>query len=413
MTTTLITTAGKQAIAEAIANKTTLKISRIAVGDGAGATYTPTVSQTALKGQKWSGELNRKVVNPENQKQIIFEGLIASGIGGFFIREVGLFDDNNVLIAISDFPESFKATADQYELYIRMILEVSNTNVTNIIVNNDLVYATKEFVEKFVNSSGIAEELAAHQRDIEKKVDKVTGKGLSTNDYTTTEKNKLAGIATAANNYVHPSSHPASMITEDATHRFVSDTEKNTWNNKETTTGAQAKVDALAGTGNTKTVKQIDEAFTKHQAEIKDYVNTRGFLSGSDLSSGYTIGDWKIGTSNLNSASGNIKMGNSTGNIVCNNLTQTSKRELKKNIKSWDGDGYGIVKSVPVRQFQYIDELDEEFPHVGFILDEVSPWMADIEGNGVSVNQTVNILFDALQTAIAKIERLEGVINNG
>ncbi|MFG3611004.1 tail fiber domain-containing protein [Rummeliibacillus stabekisii] len=146
------------------------------------------------------------------------------------------------------------------------------------------------------------------------------------------------------------------------------------------------------------------------EAATKDYVNTRGFLSGSALSSGYTIGSWIIGSSNLNSASGNIKMGNDTGNIVCNNLTQTSQRELKKNIKPWTGDGYGIVKSVPVRQFQYTDELDEEFPHVGFILDEVSPWMADIEGYGVSVNQTVNIVWNALQTAIEKIERLEGMV---
>ncbi|WP_097026187.1 hypothetical protein [Clostridium peptidivorans] len=58
------------------------------------------------------------------------------------------------------------------------------------------------------------------------KVDKVTGKGLSTNDYTTTEKNKLAGIVAGANNYVHPSTHPATIIVQDASHRFVSDTDK-------------------------------------------------------------------------------------------------------------------------------------------------------------------------------------------
>lgn len=48
-------------------------------------------------------------------------------------------------------------------------------------------------------------------------------------------KKKLDGIANGANNYVHPSSHPASMIAQDATHRFVSDTEKNTWNGKAST----------------------------------------------------------------------------------------------------------------------------------------------------------------------------------
>ena len=64
------------------------------------------------------------------------------------------------------------------------------------------------------------------------KVEKVAGKGLSTNDYTTAEKNKLSGIADGANNYTHPDTHPASIIEEDASHRFVTDAEKTTWNNK-------------------------------------------------------------------------------------------------------------------------------------------------------------------------------------
>lgn len=66
--------------------------------------------------------------------------------------------------------------------------------------------------------------------ELSKKVDKVDGKQLSTEDYTTTEKNKLAGIQDNANNYVHPATHPASMITEDETHRFTTDTEKSDWN---------------------------------------------------------------------------------------------------------------------------------------------------------------------------------------
>lgn len=64
------------------------------------------------------------------------------------------------------------------------------------------------------------------------KVDKVAGKGLSTNDYTTAEKSKLSGIEAEANKYEHPVNHPATIITEDATHRFATDTEKSTWNDK-------------------------------------------------------------------------------------------------------------------------------------------------------------------------------------
>jgi len=80
--------------------------------------------------------------------------------------------------------------------------------------------------------------------ELGKKVDKVTGKGLSTEDYTTAEKTKLAGIAAGANNYTHPSSHPPSIITQDSSNRFVTDSEKVAWNAKETPTGAQAKADA-------------------------------------------------------------------------------------------------------------------------------------------------------------------------
>ena len=59
-------------------------------------------------------------------------------------------------------------------------------------------------------------------------------------------KKKLDGIANGANNYVHPSSHPASMITQDATHRFVTDTEKTTWNGKASTAVVSTTANGLA-----------------------------------------------------------------------------------------------------------------------------------------------------------------------
>ena len=64
------------------------------------------------------------------------------------------------------------------------------------------------------------------------KVDKVTGKGLSTNDFTDALETKLNGIEESANNYTHPLSHDPSIITQDASNRFVTDTEKSTWNSK-------------------------------------------------------------------------------------------------------------------------------------------------------------------------------------
>lgn len=99
------------------------------------------------------------------------------------------------------------------------IVEVTDPNHADNINKAD----KQTFENTLVNKQGI-EQLEKN------KVDKINGKGLSTNDYTTAEKNKLSGIAEKANNYVHPASHPATMITQDTTHRFVSDSEKSIWN---------------------------------------------------------------------------------------------------------------------------------------------------------------------------------------
>lgn len=108
----------------------------------------------------------------------------------------------------------------------------------------------------------------AIRTSINNKVDKVSGKQLSSNDYTTTEKNKLSGIEAGAEknvvtsvngqtgsitldlgtDYTHPTTHPASMIVEDATHRFVTDTEKNTWNNKQNTLTAGTNISISGNT---------------------------------------------------------------------------------------------------------------------------------------------------------------------
>ena len=100
----------------------------------------------------------------------------------------------------------------------------------------------KELADALGNDPNFA---ATVTKQLGQKVDKVTGKGLSTEDYTTAEKQKLAGIAAGANNYQHPASHPATMISEDATHRFVTDTEKSAWSGKADKATASASAAGL------------------------------------------------------------------------------------------------------------------------------------------------------------------------
>ena len=130
--------------------------------------------------------------------------------------------------------------------------EYVNTSVAGIVNSAPEALDTlNELAEALGDDPHFATTVATQ---IGSKVDKVNGKGLSTNDYTTAEKNKLAGIAEGANNYKHPSSHPATMITEDSTHRFVTDAEKTAWNEKnvfiatyDTTTNAEMEAALDAG----------------------------------------------------------------------------------------------------------------------------------------------------------------------
>lgn len=121
----------------------------------------------------------------------------------------------------------------------------------------DALDTLKEIGDALNNDPNFA---ATVTNELSKKVDKVAGKQLSTEDYTTAEKTKLAGVETGANKYIHPTTHPASMITESSTKRFVTDAKITEWDGKETPSGAKEKADtaernakdaSLARTGGT------------------------------------------------------------------------------------------------------------------------------------------------------------------
>lgn len=120
----------------------------------------------------------------------------------------------------------------------------------------------KELADAIGNDPNFA---ATVTKQLGQKVDKVTGKGLSTEDYTTAEKQKLAGIAAGANNYQHPSSHPATMIQEDASHRFVTDTEKSAWSGKAEKTAATASAAGLMSAADKKKLDGVAAGANNYQ----------------------------------------------------------------------------------------------------------------------------------------------------
>ncbi|MBI6215431.1 phage tail protein [Proteus vulgaris] len=152
----LLTVIGANKLAKATALGTTLKITQMAVGDGGGALPTPDTQQTKLVGEKRRAGLNTLFVDPKNDSQIITEQVIPENEGGYWIREIGLFDDEGSLIAVGNCPETYKPQLQEGSgrtQTIRMILTVSHTESVELKVDPSVILATREFVNDAIESA--------------------------------------------------------------------------------------------------------------------------------------------------------------------------------------------------------------------------------------------------------------------
>ncbi|MGN3747531.1 phage tail protein [Proteus mirabilis] len=152
----LLTVIGANKLAKATALGTTLKITQMAVGDGGGILPTPDTQQTKLVGEKRRAGLNTLFVDPKNNSQIIAEQVIPENEGGYWIREIGLFDDEGSLIAVGNCPEAYKPQLQEGSgrtQTIRMILTVSHTESVELKVDPSVILATREFVNDAIESA--------------------------------------------------------------------------------------------------------------------------------------------------------------------------------------------------------------------------------------------------------------------
>ena len=152
----ILTTWGRNAVADAIVNGTDIDITQVAVGDGTG---TPTESQTALESQQYITAANTVERDADNDDWVNVELVIPPETGGWYVREVGIFAASGDLFAIGKFPETYKPTMDEgsgKELVIKAILEVSNAADVNINIDPSVVLATREYVDDQIaaNSGG-------------------------------------------------------------------------------------------------------------------------------------------------------------------------------------------------------------------------------------------------------------------
>lgn len=180
----VLTEVGEAKLANATALGTPLQLTRMAVGDGGGSVPVPNRSAKNLVGERYRANLNTLQKDPLNGSQVIAELVLPETVGGWWIREIGLFDAAGDLIAYSNAPETYKpqmAEGSARTQVVRMVLLVSSVAAVELKVDPSVVLATREFV-----TTTVAAELA--KLDAKQSV-----------RYATTGNVVLSGLAVQAN----------------------------------------------------------------------------------------------------------------------------------------------------------------------------------------------------------------------
>ncbi|SFK18674.1 phage tail protein, partial [Xenorhabdus mauleonii] len=152
----LLTQLGADKLANAAALGTKLDITHMAVGDGGGTLPTPDTNQTKLVNECRRAAINVLSVDPKNTHQIIAEQVIPESEGGWWIREIGLFDKDGILIAVGNCAETYKPQLQEGSgrtQTLRMVLIVSHTEAVTLKIDPSVVLATREYADALVKQA--------------------------------------------------------------------------------------------------------------------------------------------------------------------------------------------------------------------------------------------------------------------
>lgn len=159
----VLTNVGAAKLANATALGAQVEITQMAVGDGNGALPTPNPAQTALVHELRRAPLNSLSVDPNNASQIIAEQVIPEDVGGWWIREIGLFDKDGDMIAVANCAETYKPQLQEGSgrvQVVRMILIVSSTAAVTLKIDPSVVLATRAYVDsQIITAKAYADDL--------------------------------------------------------------------------------------------------------------------------------------------------------------------------------------------------------------------------------------------------------------
>ncbi|EFH0072914.1 phage tail protein [Escherichia coli] len=269
---TVITDTGAKKLAQAAApDGKPVRLTHMAVGDGGGTLPTPDSKQTRLVHEVWRHTVNRVILDATHQNRIIAELVIPPETGGFWIREIGVFDEHGDLIAVGNTAESYKpavAEGSGRAQTFRTILTVSSTATVALTVDNTMVMATVDYVDDklkeheqsrrhpdasltakgFVQLSSatnsVSETQAATPKAVKAAYDLANGK-YTAQDATTAQKG-IVQLSSATN-----STSETLAATSKAVKAVMDETNKKAPLNSPTLTGTPTTPTARQGTNNT------------------------------------------------------------------------------------------------------------------------------------------------------------------
>lgn len=147
----VVTNVGLQEIIKAMNEEKKLEITHFAVGDSNGRYAVPSVEMTMLRNEVWRGEIKCCEKSPDSQTGLLISAIIPENIGGFTIREMGVFSDD-VLIAVCNTPDSEKAGEGEgvlHEMDLCMEIELINNDAIELMVDGNVIFVTKKELEVF------------------------------------------------------------------------------------------------------------------------------------------------------------------------------------------------------------------------------------------------------------------------
>ena len=269
---TVITTAGAAKLAAATApGGRKVNITTMAVGDGGGKLPVPDAGQTGLIHEVWRHALNKISQDKRNSNYIIAELVIPPEVGGFWMRELGLYDDAGTLIAVANMAESYKpalAEGSGRSQTCRMVIIVSSVASVELTIDTTTVMATQDYVDDKIAeheqsrrhpdasltakgftqlssaTNSTSETLAATPKAVKAAYDLANGKYTAQD--ATTERKGLVQLSSATN-----STSETLAATPKAVKTVMDETNKKAPLNSPALTGTPTTPTARQGTNNT------------------------------------------------------------------------------------------------------------------------------------------------------------------